>query len=536
MSYEKIDEADIVPPPKSRWGWWLAGVLIVAALVGAAAYWQRGRQREAEAAAATVSAQQALADLESARAGVRDQRVDSEERARRLEFLLRAARAAADADPTNAANLATEMRRAQAEIEQLRNVDKLRLSERREQAATERTRAGDFAAAEKLWREALALQQEVNRTSSESLRNLDRELRLQQELARAVAEPMEARVHALLEQAAQASRNGRWPEALATYNEARQLQERLNREFPRTRYSDLAAIARIDAEIAALSDHGLAERVEREWEEARHAAAVGNTDEAARNFLEAAETQRLLNERFPKSRFVSMEKLAEIDADRQTALAAPRYKQAHEFAEQARLHLRRRQIFQAQTTVKQALEILEELRSALPRARGADETLRLRLSFLNLRSGELATLQDRFYEQIVPLPGESRFALLRTELSQLDYARIMNTNPSRTGGRQLPVESVSWAEAEEFCRRLSWVLGVPVRLPTRDEMRAATRAEEFQQVNDGLAEWLADPGSDPGTAFVWLGSNAEPEAVARGTRAATRGFRVVAELDLTSGL
>ncbi len=536
MSYEKIDEADIVPPPPSRWGWWLAGCVAVAAGIGGFALWNSARQQAAEAEAAVVSAQQAAADLDSARAGVRDQRVDSEERVRRLEFLLRAARAAAETDPANAASLATEMRQAQAEIEQLRNGDKLHLSERREQAAVERTRAGDFAAAENLWREALALQQEVNRTSSESLRNLDRELRLQQELARAVAEPMEAKVHALLEQAGQASRNGRWPEALAKYHEARQLQERLNREFPRTRYSDLAAIARIDAEIAALSDHGLAERVEKQWDEARHTAAVGNTDEAARNFLEAAETQRLLNERFPKSRFVSMEKLAEIDADRQTALAAPRYKQASEFAEQARLHLRRRQIFQAQTTVKQALEILEELRSALPRARGADEVLRLRLSFLNLRSGELATLQDRFYEQIVPLPGESRFSMLRTELSQLDYARIMSTNPSRTGGRQLPVESVSWAEAEEFCRRLSWVLGVPVRLPTRDEMRSAARAEEFQQIGDGLAEWLSEAGSGDGTALVWTGTSTEAEAVARSTRAPNRGFRVVAEIDLTSGL
>lgn len=536
MSYEKINEADIVPPTPSRWGWWLAGGLVVAGVVGGYLFWKTDQRREVESAAATVSAQQALADLESARAGVRDQQVDSEERVRRLEFLLRAAQAAAEAQPGDTASLAAEMRVAQAELETVRNRDKQRLSERREQAAVERTRAGDFAAAEKLWREALALQQEINRTSGEAQRNLDRELRLQQELARAVAEPMETQVRVLLEQAAQASREGRWPEALAKYNEARELQERLNREFPRTRYSDLAAIARIDAEIAALSDNGLAERIEKQWDEARHAAAIGSTDEAARNFLLAAETQRLLNERFPKSRFVSMEKLGEIDADRQTALAAPRYKQAAEFAAQARLHLRRRQIFQAQTTVKQALEILEEVRTALPRARGSDETLRLQLSFLNLRSGEIAALQDRFYEQLVPLPGESRFALLRTELSQLDYAKVMNTNPSRTGGRQLPVESVSWAEAEEFCRRLSWVLGVSVRLPTRAEMRAAARAEEFQQIDGGVAEWLSDAGSDPGTALVWTKAADEPEVVARGTRAATRGFRVVAEIDLTSGL
>ena len=86
-------------------------------------------------------------------------------------------------------------------------------------------------------------------------------------------------------------------------------------------------------------------------------------------------------------------------------------------------------------------------------------------------------MQDEVYERLLPLPGVNGRLMLGTEAPQSLYVLVMNTNPSRNPGRTIPVDSVSWTDAQEFCTRLSWLLGAVVRLPTPDEFRVALGAE-----------------------------------------------------------
>ena len=68
------------------------------------------------------------------------------------------------------------------------------------------------------------------------------------------------------------------------------------------------------------------------------------------------------------------------------------------------------------------------------------------------------------------------FYLGEHEVTQEQYERVMGTNPSHFQGRHRPVETVSWEDAREFCRRLSELEGVVYRLPTEAEWEYACRA------------------------------------------------------------
>ena len=63
--------------------------------------------------------------------------------------------------------------------------------------------------------------------------------------------------------------------------------------------------------------------------------------------------------------------------------------------------------------------------------------------------------------------------MLKTEVSQALYSTIVGYNPSRFVGDLKPTESVSWNEASQFRKRLSWIMGLRVRLPKEHEFRSA---------------------------------------------------------------
>ncbi|MBR0193234.1 MAG: formylglycine-generating enzyme family protein [Thermoguttaceae bacterium] len=68
------------------------------------------------------------------------------------------------------------------------------------------------------------------------------------------------------------------------------------------------------------------------------------------------------------------------------------------------------------------------------------------------------------------------FWILETEVTQQMWQSVMGTNPSKFKGKHRPVESVSWNDCQEFCRKLSKVLKQPIQLPTEAQWEYACRA------------------------------------------------------------
>ncbi|MDD4891212.1 MAG: formylglycine-generating enzyme family protein [Phycisphaerae bacterium] len=74
------------------------------------------------------------------------------------------------------------------------------------------------------------------------------------------------------------------------------------------------------------------------------------------------------------------------------------------------------------------------------------------------------------------------------EVTQEQYEKVIGKNPSQFKGAQNPVDTVSWDDAVEFCKKLSAKTGKTVRLPTEAEWEYTCRAgskTRFDYGNDG---------------------------------------------------
>ncbi|MBA3848903.1 MAG: hypothetical protein C0502_02775 [Opitutus sp.] len=280
----------------------------------------------------------------------------------------------------------------------------------------------------------------------------------------------------------------------------------------------------------SLADEDLEGRIVAAWQEGRRLKTDGQGEAAAAEFARALAIQRRLNVRFPASRFVSLGRLAEFEADRQMALALAPLARLGELEQQLDGHLRRRELHQARMILAECVRSLGALRGKFPQARGVADGLAVKIAFLQSRAGELETIQDRCYDRLVPLPGRAPPALMRSAVTQEDFQRVMGLNPSAERAASRGVDSLTHAEAEEYCRRLAWVLGFPARLPGAGELRSALAASRAA-FDDG-EEWLRAESPGHALAPIFSSDGSESRLAARGSGSPARGFRVVVETDL----
>jgi formylglycine-generating enzyme required for sulfatase activity len=94
------------------------------------------------------------------------------------------------------------------------------------------------------------------------------------------------------------------------------------------------------------------------------------------------------------------------------------------------------------------------------------------------------------------------FYLCVTEVTQDQYETVMGKNPSHFKGAANPVETVTWNQAVEFCKKLSAKEGKTYRLPTEAEWEYACRAGTTTSYSFG------DDAASFGE-YAWFIGNAE---------------------------
>ena len=71
------------------------------------------------------------------------------------------------------------------------------------------------------------------------------------------------------------------------------------------------------------------------------------------------------------------------------------------------------------------------------------------------------------------------YYLGETEVTQALWTAVMGKNPSHFKGEQLPVESISWNDCQDFIARLNQLTGRNFRLPTEAEWEYASRGGQM---------------------------------------------------------
>jgi formylglycine-generating enzyme required for sulfatase activity len=145
--------------------------------------------------------------------------------------------------------------------------------------------------------------------------------------------------------------------------------------------------------------------------------------------------------------------------------------------------------------------------------------------------------QDRQYDEHPhPVRLTSGFWMGTTEVTQGQWKTIMGDSRAHFSGDDLPVESVSWADAVSFCEKLSRKEGKSYRLPTEAEWEYACRAggEDASAAAGSLEEiaWRSERGAKVVRGGSWGSSARSCRCQARSSMPAAyqekeTGFRVV---------
>ena len=126
-------------------------------------------------------------------------------------------------------------------------------------------------------------------------------------------------------------------------------------------------------------------------------------------------------------------------------------------------------------------------------------------------NGWVANADEQPQHRVV-LPA---FAIGKFEVTQAEWAAVMGPAPSFNRGASLPVETVSWDDAQAFIARLNAKTGKAYRLPTEAEWEYAARAGTTTAYSFG---------DDPGKLDVhaWYSDNSGKKAHPVGEKAPNR--------------
>ncbi len=328
--------------------------------------------------------------------------------------------------------------------------------------------------AEVLLQDSLDILHRIRNDYSESPRNDPARInRIQRQIMQMEAQPIHERSLQYERRAEEEIEAGNHETASQLFRLAARQQEELNRSYPTIH---LASARRLQ-DLLSRADDVMAGSLAAELDEIDEVVRGMNWDtqyeEIGELLVEAVRLQQRINEDHPRSSEASERRLERYQALAQTAQGTTPYNTIIAEDEILQGHLASGNFENLVGRLSQQVNRIEAFRANFPKAELPIESILRRTRFLYEKAPVLPDLWRSVQDDLLAIPGRSGQYMLRTEIPQWLYTTIVGENPSRSSGEALPVESVSFTDAENFCRRLSWIMGRRVRLPWVEEFRSA---------------------------------------------------------------
>ena len=330
-----------------------------------------------------------------------------------------------------------------------------------------------------LLEEALASQVWINQRLQDSeWADFGEVSRLRQRLGDLKSKNSAAAIDLLVAEGEAAFAGTHWDKAEEHWSRALALQESFNFNFPQSRQARWRLLQEIKDHLQRVGAARLNDRIESLLNAAR---GEGSVDALER----ALDLQEAVNEQFPSSEFNRPDRLEDLRnrllMGQSSALAASISQQIGALNES----LREGQWEKVGGLLGRIDQSLRSFLGSFPSSLLPDAALPRHIEWLIEREAEIPTLVEQVEKRLVRHPRIPGLKVLVSEVDQALYSRIMGDNPSRWTGDELPVDSVSFNQAEIFCRRLGWMMGRTVQLPQ--------------------VQWLAIPELQPGRKEdLWL--------------------------------
>ncbi len=349
----------------------------------------------------------------------------------------------------------------------------------------------DFDNAVTSYNKAFEKQQKINETFPRSgAYNVSRAILLKRQAISLTAEPLFQRSLAYEKEADVLEESKEWAKAEKILKLAINLQDRINLKYRGIKQADMSRLGQLQNKLIRIQSGERYTELERISQLADSRRAANENFEAAALYDEAARLQQEINEDFRESPHASSHRVSEFLRNSETAKSLELGLEIERNNDLLQSLLSKRRTYEASEVIVALRRGITEMQASFPLSSLNNKDLQIKVRYLTIIQKDLSFIHDRIYDALLPVPECEDWLMLRTEVSQALFSLIMGTNPSRNKGDLRPVDSVNWIDAKNFCERLGWVLGKPVRLPTENEFRLVLGPLRYLVLEDHV--WSAE--------------------------------------------